>query len=146
MQIISTQKYIIMSPTKIRPVAALVKNMTPTQAVLTLPLIRKRASNPLKKVIQSAIANAKDRGISEDTLVIKEIQINEGPRLKRGMPVARGRWHPLVKKMSHIRVILESKEKPVEDVKKVKTDDKDAGKIVKEEEVKTEKESMKGKK
>jgi large subunit ribosomal protein L22 len=110
MQIISTQKYIIMSPTKIRPVVGLIKKMSPTQAVATLPLIRKRASLPLKKVIQSAIANAKDRGATEETLVFKEIQISEGPRLKRGMPVARGRWHPIVKRMSHIRVVLETKE------------------------------------
>ena len=140
MEIISTQKYIIMSPTKIRPVVGLIKKMSPTQAVATLPLIHKRASHHLQKVIQTAIANAKDRGVTEDTLIFKEIQISEGPRLKRGMPVARGRWHPLVKRMSHIRVILETKE--IKDTPKKeeakKSDSVSTKKSLKQKQVETE--------
>ncbi len=113
MEIIATQKYLLMSPKKIRVVADMAKKLTPQVAVETLPFVGKRASEPLIKVIKSAIATAKAKGISETDLIFKEIQIGEGPRLKRGRPVSRGQWHPIKKRMSHIRVVLSSIEKPV---------------------------------
>ena len=59
---------------------------------------------------------------NEKDLVFKEIQINEGPRLKRGKPVARGLWHSRKKRMSHIRIILEGeKKKPPKPKTKKKT-------------------------
>lgn len=125
MLFLSEQKFLIMSPKKIRPVAEMAKKLTPTQAVESLPLIGKKAGLILKKVIASAIANAKAKGASEADLTFKEIQIGEGPRLKRGMAGAHGRWKPLKKRMSHIRVVLEAvkvepiKEKPEEEDKKV---------------------------
>lgn len=109
MEFIATQKYLRLSPRKIRPVVALVKKLTPDKAVETLPFIGKRGSLPLKKVILTAIAGAKDKGVDSHDLVFKEIQIGEGPRLKRGLAVSRGRWHPIKKRMSHIRVVLMTK-------------------------------------
>lgn len=117
MEIIATQKYFLMSPKKIRMVVGAIKEFKPSEAVLKLPFIGKKAAEPLAKVIKSAIANAKSKGISEDDLVFKEILINEGPRLKRGRPVSRGMWHPITKRMSHIRVVLTTKEVPKEDKK-----------------------------
>lgn len=105
----SEQKYLLLSPRKIRPVVDVIKKMTPAKAIESLPFIKKRASEFLQKVIKSAIANATQKGIDAKTLIFKEIQIGEGPRLKRGQPVSRGRWHPVKKRMSHIKVILESK-------------------------------------
>ena len=110
MDIISTQKFIRMSPRKLRLVADVVRDLKPNRAIETLPHIGKRASGPLAKVIKTAIANAKQKGFSESDLTFKEIQINEGPTLKRGRPVSRGRWHPIMKRMSHIRVVLATKE------------------------------------
>lgn len=120
MEFIASQKYLIMSPKKLRLVAKLVRPLTPSKAVEVLPFVGKRAAEPLMKVIASAIANAMVKNVSSDELIIKEIQINEGPRLKRGHPVSRGRWHPYKKRMSHIRVVLEKKkEAPVKiDTKK----------------------------
>ena len=112
MLIISTQKYFLMSPKKLRIVVGVIKKMKPTEAVEKLPFVGKKAAEPLAKVIRSAIANAKNKGISEDDIVFKEILINEGPRLKRGRPVSRGMWHPVIKRMSHIRVVLETKTTP----------------------------------
>ncbi len=106
MEIKSEQKHILLSPRKIRPVAVVVKKMTPFEALEKLPFIKKRASLFLIKVIKSAIANASQKGADTSKLVFKEIQIGEGPRLKRGQPVSRGRWHPIKKRMSHIKVIL----------------------------------------
>lgn len=106
MEIIAVQKYLLLSPKKIRPIARLAKKLNPSEAVEKLPFVYKKGAGVLVKVIKSALANAKNKGISEDALFIKEIQINEGPRLKRGKPVSKGSWHPIKKRMSHIRVIL----------------------------------------
>lgn len=135
MEIIATQKYLLLSPKKIRPVANLAKKMKPMDAINRLPFVGKKAGEPLIKVIKSALASARSKGLNETDLVFKEIQIGEGPRLKRGRPVSRGQWHPIKKRMSHIRVVLQtapskkmakaeevklSEEKKVEKVKKVK--------------------------
>jgi len=94
MEIKSEQKHLIISPRKLRPI---------------VDVIKKRGSDLLLKVIKSAVANALQKGVSITELKFKEIQIGEGPRLKRGQPVSRGRWHPIKKRMSHIKIILESK-------------------------------------
>jgi large subunit ribosomal protein L22 len=106
MEFISVQKYLVMSPKKARLVADVVRKLSPIEAIGRLPFTNKRAALPLVKVIKSALASAKAKGVSEEALIIKEIQINEGPRLKRGIAVSRGQWHPIKKRMAHIRVIL----------------------------------------
>ena len=110
MQIKATQKFVRMSPRKLRLVVPLVKNLSPTDAVEVLPHTGKRAAELLGKVIKSAIASAKERKISDRDLIFKEIQITDGPRLKRYRAGAKGRAKPYQRKMSHIRVILETKE------------------------------------
>jgi len=121
MEIIASQKYLLLSPRKIRPVVALIKKMTPLEAIERLPFIAKKASEPLAKVIKQALANARVKGLADSDLTFKEIQIGEGPRLKRGRPVSRGQWHPIKKRMSHIRVVLETK--AVEVKKEVKKEE-----------------------
>lgn len=118
----SEQKFVLISPRKVRPVVDLVKKLTPLQAIEKLPFIKKRGSEILLKVIKSAVANATERGIDNSRLIFKEIQIGEGPRLRRGMPVSRGRWHSIKKRMSHVCVILDTKSetKKVEKVLKTK--------------------------
>lgn len=111
MEYISTQKFIRMSPKKIRVVVSAIKKMSPDKAVETLPYVNKAAALPLQKTIKSAIANARMQGAKVEELVFKEIQIGEGPRLKRGIAAPRGRYHPILKRMSHIRVTLTTVEK-----------------------------------
>lgn len=111
MEIKAIQKYIRMSPRKLRLVATLLRKMSPSRALEVLPHLGKRAAGPLRKVINTAIANAKVKKINESDLVFKEIQINEGPRLKRGHAGARGIYKPYQRKMSHIRVVLTTKSK-----------------------------------
>ena len=93
-QFISTQKYLIIGPRKVREIVPLVKKLRPVDAIAKLEFIRKRGSDLLAKVIKTAVSQAKSQGISDTDLVFKEIQVGEGPRLKRGRPVSRGRWHP----------------------------------------------------
>lgn len=108
MQIKSEQKHVLISPRKVRPVADVVRKMSPLVALEKLPFIKKRGSEFILKVLKSALASAKERGLDLNRLVFKEVQITEGPRLKRGQPVSRGRWHAIKKRMSHIRIILET--------------------------------------
>lgn len=113
MLIKAEQKYVRMSPIKIRFVAqALKKIKSPMQILTYLEYTQKKAALPLAKVVKQAIANAKNNfGINPEDLVIKELFINEGPYFKRGQPVSKGQLHPILKKTSHIRVLLESKDK-----------------------------------
>lgn len=111
MDIVSTQKFIKTSPRKLREVVPLAKGLTPQEALQRLPFARKKAVEPLVKAIKTAIANAKDRGLDVQSLEFKEIQIGEGPMLKRFRAGARGRAKPYKRKMSHIRVVLAVNEK-----------------------------------
>lgn len=109
MEIKSEQKHLIISPRKLRPIVDVIKKLSVQKAIDSLPFIKKRGSDLILKVIKSAVANAIQKGSSIADLKFKEIQIGEGPRLKRGQPVSRGRWHPIKKRMSHIRVVLITK-------------------------------------
>jgi len=134
MEIKSEQKHLIISPRKVRPVADAIRKLSVQKAIDMLPFIKKGGSELLLKVIKSAVANALQKGVGVTELKFKEIQIGEGPRLKRGQPVSRGRWHPIKKRMSHIKVILETikKEQVVEKEKsKVKKLKKEVIKEVK---------------
>lgn len=113
----ATQKYLLESPRKLRLVVAVIKKMKPVEAIDKLPFVQKRAAGDLIKVIKSALASARAQGISETDLVFKEIQIGEGPRLKRGRAASRGMWHPFKKRMAHIRVILQTTKPEVQNSK-----------------------------
>ena len=147
MEIKATQKFILISPKKMRPVADLVRGLSPLKAVEVLPHVEKKGAEPLRKVLLTAIANAKVLGFLESSLTLKEIQINEGPRLKRGRPVARGRWHPYKRRMSHIRVVLEGKKTEKKKPKKTESKtEKPAGKAKKTEKVSQRKKKIWAKK
>ncbi len=80
-------------------------------ALTTLEVLQfepKKAGLMIAKVLKSAIANATNNDkLDEKKLVIKDVVINEGQDLKRFRPRSRGMAHPVVKKSSHIRVVLE---------------------------------------
>jgi len=128
MQIKSVQKFVRTSPRKLRLVADIARQLRPSEVVDVLPHTQKRAAEPMMKVVKSALANAKAVGISEDRLYFEEIQINEGPRLKRGRAVSRGRWHPYQRRMSHIRVVLGVREEKKIDKTKEKVEKKSKAK------------------
>lgn len=102
----ATQKYIQMTPRKLRLVADAVRKMNPVNAMEVLPYSARYAAEPLMKTIKTAVSNAKHEGADETKLVFEEIQITQGPALKRGIAVSRGQWHPIKKRMSHIRVVV----------------------------------------
>lgn len=94
------------SPRKVRLVTDLVKGKKVENALNTLNFTTKRAVPVVKKLIESAIANATHAGISKDTLKIKNITVDEGFVLKRMMPRARGTGARINKRTSHIHVTL----------------------------------------
>lgn len=110
-QLISASaKYIRMSPRKVRLVAEAIKKLKPTESLIYLKNINKRAVQPLTKVIKSAIANAEENfKIKAEDLTFAKILVEPGPVLKRWRAVSRGRAHPINKRTSHIKVILEAK-------------------------------------
>ena len=104
------------SPRKTRLVADLIRKCSIEDAQYQLQMSTKRASVPMLKLLNSAIANARlaDSNISAQTLFIKEIRVDMGRTLRRFRPVSRGRAHPIEKRTSHITIVLEQKQKKVE--------------------------------
>lgn len=108
---IATSKFLIASPTKVRPVADVVKRKSYTEAMAILENMPHKGARLLKKTVKSAASNALDRNkkLDEDVLFVKEIRIDEGPRLKRLWCRGRGRADMLLKRMCHITVIVDEK-------------------------------------
>ena len=101
-------KYIRISPQKARLVADVVRGMDVDKALTTLRFMPKKGAGILRKVIESAVANAThDEHIDVDNLYIKKIFIDGGPSLKRISPRAMGRATGIIKRTSHITVVLD---------------------------------------
>ncbi|MEK9182397.1 MAG: 50S ribosomal protein L22 [Patescibacteria group bacterium] len=107
------------SPRKVRLIANLVKGKKVDEALDILGFAGKRASLPLKTLIESAISNAKNNfNLDKESLFVKEFRVDGGAILYRRMPRARGTAYPIRKRTSHVSVELESRE--VKDVKSSK--------------------------
>ena len=99
------------SPRKVRLVTDLVKGKKAEEAIAELSFLSKRAAEPVKKLIQSAVANAKDRGENTDNLRIEDIRVDSAGMLVRFMPRAMGRAAPIRKRRSRIVVRLSTDSK-----------------------------------
>ena len=95
------------APRKVRLVANLIKGKTVPRALVELDVLPKRASGPMKKLLMSAVANAKENdGIALVDLFVKEVRVDQGTILKRSMPKSHGTAHPIHKHTSHIMIEL----------------------------------------
>ncbi len=104
-QVTAVEKYIRMSPRKVRLVADLVRGKGVDEAIALLKATPKDAARAIEKAINSAAANAtQNYGWSREDLVISTIYAGEGPTLKRFKAGARGRYKPILKRSSHITV------------------------------------------
>ena len=102
-------RYFRMAPRKISVVAALVRGMSVSQAISTLQWTRRAAALPVRKLIESAMANATDLSkgsVDVDKLWVKSIHVDQGPTQRRYMPRAMGRATRINKKSSHVHVIV----------------------------------------
>ena len=101
-------KYIRISPQKARLVADVVRGMGVDKAITTLRFMPTKGAGILRKVIDSALANATHGDQTDvDALYIKKIMIDGGPSLKRISPRAQGRATGIIKRSSHITVVLD---------------------------------------
>jgi large subunit ribosomal protein L22 len=102
-------RYLRIAPRKVRLVADLIRGKSVTRAQEILNFTTKRASPVLLKLLKSAIANAKNQIQTEEVnLYISKIAVDEGPKLKRWMPRARGQAYEIQKKTSHITLVLDT--------------------------------------
>jgi len=101
--------YILMSPTKMRRVANEIRRKPYSEAIALLESLPQKSAGIIKKIIQSAAANAlvQNKQLDEEMLYIKDLKINEGPRYKRIWPRARGRRDILLKRLSHVSVVVD---------------------------------------
>ena len=97
------------SPRKVRLVTELVKGKKVKEALIALDFLAKRAGLPVKKLLEGAIANAKQTGANEADLFIKELTVDKGVVMKRMMPRAMGRGARINKRTSHITLVLAEK-------------------------------------
>jgi large subunit ribosomal protein L22 len=108
----ATLKFVRVSPQKARLVADLVRGKDAAEAIEMLTFLNKKSAPMIKKLVESAIANAEvhaersDGTLDIDTLYVKTIHIDQGPTLRRFRPRAQGRATKIIKKTSHITVEL----------------------------------------
>ena len=97
------------SPRKVRLVAGLIKGKNVSEALVQLDFLAKRAGDPVKKLLLSAISNAKQMGLEKENLIIKEVRVDKGIVMKRMMPRAMGSGARINKRTSHIALVLAEK-------------------------------------
>ena len=103
-------KHVRISPYKVRIVLDIIRGKGYREAVAILENTPKAASDPIRKVLLSAGANAENNlGLSKDNLFVAECYADQGPTLKRVMPRAQGRAFRILKRTSHITVVLDAK-------------------------------------
>lgn len=104
----ATARYRRVSPQKARLVADMIRNKPAYEALQVLELMPKKGARIIKKVLDSALANAEENiSLDVDSLYVKKIFVDQGPQLKRWRPRAMGRAYGIRHKLSHITVVLD---------------------------------------
>lgn len=107
MEVRAITKYVRMSPSKARDLARAIQGLPVPKALTVSSASRRKAAFHIRKTLKSAIANAENNAdLSAENLYVKEAVIEDGPRLKRWWPRARGMVSPIKRRMSHIRITL----------------------------------------
>lgn len=102
-------KYIRISPLKARPVADTIRGMNVNQAKAQLEFSGLKAGRLLKKTLDSAVANMEmQTEVKREHMKVAEVRVDEGPRLKRAKARNKGGRSPILKRMSHFTVVIES--------------------------------------
>ncbi len=103
----STARFVRITPQKARRMVDLIRGLPAAEAQTVLRFAPQAASEPVGKVLASAIANAENNhGMNTDALVVSAAYVDEGPTLKRFRPRAQGRAYRIRKRTSHITVVV----------------------------------------
>lgn len=94
------------SPRKLRLVADMAKKLHPSKAISVLNFTPQSAAKDFTKAIETALANAKQQGLSADVMYFKSVEINEGPKMRRFRAGSKGMALPYKRRMSHIKIVL----------------------------------------
>lgn len=104
-------KYVRVSPRKVKIVIDLIRGKSVNEAEAILEYTPRTATEPVLKLLRSAIANGENNmGLNRDELYVAEIYAGQGPTLKRFRPRAKGMAYPILKRTSHITVVLDRQE------------------------------------
>lgn len=119
MQASAKLNYLHIAPRKVRLIVDMIRKKSVKEAEKILNFMPQRAALPVMKLIKSAVSNAKNSfGLEESNLFISKITVDEGPKMKKWMPRARGSPSPIHKKTSHVSLVLDEIEKGKAKVKK----------------------------
>jgi large subunit ribosomal protein L22 len=111
MQFTAKASHIRYSPYKLRPLADVIRGKTASFALGWLTTYRNQRAEALKKLVKSVIANAKNlKNVGIEELSVREIRIDQGPIFRYFKPGAQGRAMPQRKRLSHISIVMESKD------------------------------------
>lgn len=107
MDVRASLRFLRLSPRKVRLITNLLPGKSVAQAVVQLEVLPKAAAKPIAKLLASAVANAKHNyRLDEQNLFVKQCLTNEGPKLKRYTPRAFGRATPILRRSSHVTIVL----------------------------------------
>ena len=109
----ATVKYLRVSPQKARLVVDLIRGKNAGEAISILQFTKKGVASEVEKVLRSAISNAEQKSETTDVdrLVVSKAYVNEGPRAKRIRPAPQGRAFRYQRRMSHITVVVQERER-----------------------------------
>lgn len=111
MEVKAKARFIRISPRKARKVVDVVRGENVNKALSTLKFLNQRGAKVVEKLVKSAKSNAENNNaLAADKLYIKKIYVDAGPSMKRFLPRAHGRATTILKRTSHITVVVEEKE------------------------------------
>lgn len=106
----ATLRYLRVSPRKVRMVGDAIRGEKVSKALDYLQFSGRGVAKPLSKLVKSAVVNAsKEKGVDIDNLYIKELRVDGGPVMKRWLPRAKGMATPILKRTSHVKIVLDEK-------------------------------------
>jgi large subunit ribosomal protein L22 len=107
MDVMALTKHVRMSPSKARDLARAIEGRPVAEALKVTEFSERKAALYIGKTLKSAIANAENNaGLSADKLIVKKAAVEQGPSLKRWWARARGSASPILRRTSHVRIIL----------------------------------------
>ena len=115
MDVKATMRFVRISPTKARDLARKIQGMPVDEALNAMQFTRRKAATLILKTLKSAVANAENNAnLSAENLRVKEAVVENGPTMKRFRPRARGGASRILKRSSHIRIVLADNEVPAD--------------------------------